>query len=96
MSKRQFGGLLMSIGFDVRSAGRRVAVVAGPLMLAAVAVLMTGDDAPRIDPATGKTVPHCSQCGASLDGSTEFCTVCSVEVSGGEDAHEGHTHTEES
>jgi predicted amidophosphoribosyltransferase len=29
---------------------------------------------------------HCTQCGAALDASSQFCTVCSAEVSGGDAA----------
>jgi hypothetical protein len=29
---------------------------------------------------------HCTQCGATMDASSEFCSVCAAEVSGGHEA----------
>jgi hypothetical protein len=40
---------------------------------------------PEVD-ERGKLTMHCTQCGSSLDPSSEFCTVCSAEVSGGTEA----------
>ncbi len=39
---------------------------------------------PGVDAATGKLERHCSQCGAVIEGSDEFCQVCAIEASGGE------------
>jgi hypothetical protein len=40
-------------------------------------------DTPNVDDH-GQLGMHCTQCGASLDPSSEFCTICAAEVSGGE------------
>ncbi len=39
---------------------------------------------PAVDAGTGKLELHCSQCGAMIHGSHEFCQVCAIEASGGE------------
>ena len=40
--------------------------------------------APAVDGASGQLEKHCSQCGALIGGSEEFCQTCALEVSGGE------------
>jgi hypothetical protein len=42
---------------------------------------------PAVDAASGKIERHCSQCGAVIEGSDEFCQACAVEVSGGDHVH---------
>jgi len=44
------------------------------------------DAAPTVDGASGKLRQHCSQCGALIGSSEEFCQACALEVSGGEPA----------
>lgn len=44
---------------------------------------------PLVDESSGKLAQHCTQCGAVIEGSDEFCQVCALEASGGE----GHVHT---
>jgi hypothetical protein len=44
---------------------------------------------PGVDAGTGKLELHCSQCGALVEGSHEFCQVCALEASGGELPPEG-------
>ena len=39
---------------------------------------------PGVDAGSGKLEQHCSQCGALIHGSHEFCQVCAIESSGGE------------
>lgn len=39
---------------------------------------------PGVDAGSGKLERHCSQCGALLGSSEEFCQVCAIEHSGGE------------
>lgn len=39
---------------------------------------------PGVDAGSGKLEKHCSQCGALIEGSHEFCQVCALEASGGE------------
>jgi hypothetical protein len=39
---------------------------------------------PSVDGASGRLEKHCSQCGALIGGSEEFCQACALEVSGGE------------
>jgi len=34
----------------------------------------------------GRLEAHCTQCGATMDASSEFCSVCAAEVSGGHEA----------
>ncbi len=42
-------------------------------------------DEPAVDARTGRLEKHCSQCGTLIAGSEEFCQVCALEVSGGQD-----------
>jgi hypothetical protein len=44
-----------------------------------------------VDAGSGKLVHHCSQCGAVIEGSAEFCQVCAHQVSGGETPAAGET-----
>jgi len=37
-----------------------------------------------VDAGSGRLERHCSQCGALIEGSHEFCQVCAIESSGGE------------
>ncbi len=37
-----------------------------------------------MDAQSGHLEQHCSQCGALIEGSDEFCQVCAIESSGGE------------
>jgi ATP-dependent Lon protease len=39
---------------------------------------------PGVDAGSGTLEMHCSQCGALIEGSHEFCQVCAIESSGGE------------
>jgi len=39
---------------------------------------------PGVDAGTGRLEHHCSQCGALIEGSHEFCQACALEASGGE------------
>ncbi len=39
---------------------------------------------PGVDAGSGQLERHCSQCGALIEGSHEFCQVCALEASGGE------------
>ena len=39
---------------------------------------------PGVDAGSGQLEWHCSQCGALIEGSHEFCQVCALEASGGE------------
>ena len=39
---------------------------------------------PGVDAGSGHLEQHCSQCGALIGGSDEFCQVCAIESSGGE------------
>jgi hypothetical protein len=39
---------------------------------------------PGVDAGSGTLERHCSQCGAVIEGSHEFCQVCALEASGGE------------
>ena len=39
---------------------------------------------PGVDAGSGQLEHHCSQCGADLESSDEFCQVCAVEASGGD------------
>ncbi|HEY5388775.1 MAG TPA: glycerophosphoryl diester phosphodiesterase membrane domain-containing protein [Thermoleophilia bacterium] len=39
---------------------------------------------PTVDTASGQLEKHCSECGALIEGSAEFCQACALEVSGGE------------
>jgi RNA polymerase subunit RPABC4/transcription elongation factor Spt4 len=39
---------------------------------------------PAVDARSGQLERHCSQCGALIEGSHEFCQVCALEASGGE------------
>jgi hypothetical protein len=48
-------------------------------------VVPPADSAIAVDPATGHSTPHCSQCGAALESSSDFCGVCGVQMSGGHD-----------
>jgi hypothetical protein len=41
-------------------------------------------EAPTVDVASGQLEKHCSECGALIEGSDEFCQSCALEVSGGE------------
>ncbi len=38
---------------------------------------------PSVDEESGTLEQHCSQCGAAINASDEFCRVCGVELSGG-------------
>ena len=38
---------------------------------------------PGIDAGSGTLEMHCSQCGALIEGSHEFCQACALETSGG-------------
>lgn len=38
---------------------------------------------PGVDTRSGQLERHCSQCGALIEGSDEFCGVCALEMSGG-------------
>jgi hypothetical protein len=38
---------------------------------------------PTVDEGSGTLVQHCSQCGAAIEGSHEFCQACGFELSGG-------------
>ncbi len=40
---------------------------------------------PAVD-EQGHLEAHCTQCGATMDASSEFCSVCAAEVSGGHEA----------
>jgi hypothetical protein len=40
-------------------------------------------DEPGVDARTGQMEKHCSQCGALIEGSDDFCQICALEVSGG-------------
>ena len=42
--------------------------------------------APTVDGASGQLRQHCSQCGALIGSSEEFCQACALELSGGEPA----------
>ena len=42
---------------------------------------------PAVDESSGTLEQHCSQCGAAIGGSDEFCQACGFELSGGEHAH---------
>jgi len=42
-----------------------------------------------VDAASGQLEKHCSQCGALIAGSDDFCQACALEVSGGEAAGDG-------
>jgi predicted amidophosphoribosyltransferase len=44
---------------------------------------------PGVDAGHGTLERHCSQCGAVIEGSHEFCQVCALEASGGELPAEG-------
>lgn len=46
---------------------------------------------PGVDARSGQLERHCSQCGALLEGSHEFCQVCALEASGGEPPPEDDT-----
>lgn len=46
---------------------------------------------PGVDAGSGKLEVHCSQCGSLIEGSHEFCRVCSLETSGGELPPEGES-----
>ena len=37
-----------------------------------------------MDAASGQLERHCTECGALIEGSDEFCQACAFEVSGGE------------
>ncbi len=37
------------------------------------------DEEPGVDARTGQLEKHCSQCGALIEGSDEFCQVCALE-----------------
>jgi outer membrane biosynthesis protein TonB len=39
---------------------------------------------PVVDETSGKLAQHCSQCGAVIEGSDEFCQFCALEASAGE------------
>jgi hypothetical protein len=39
---------------------------------------------PAVDAESGQLEKHCSQCGALIEGSDDFCQACALEVSGGE------------
>lgn len=39
---------------------------------------------PGVDARSGQLERHCSQCGALIEGSHEFCQVCALEASGGQ------------
>jgi hypothetical protein len=41
-------------------------------------------ESPTVDVASGQLEKHCSECGALIEGSHEFCQSCALEVSGGE------------
>jgi hypothetical protein len=41
-------------------------------------------ESPTVDVASGQLEKHCSECGALIEGSDEFCQSCALEVSGGE------------
>jgi hypothetical protein len=41
-------------------------------------------ETPTVDSGSGHLEKHCSQCGALIEGSDEFCQACALEVSGGE------------
>ena len=43
---------------------------------------------PGVDAGNGMLERHCSQCGALIEGSHEFCQVCALEASGGEPPQE--------
>jgi hypothetical protein len=57
------------------------AVAGGDVRQAPVAA-----DSPAVDGASGQLENHCSQCGALIGGSEEYCQTCALEVSGGEPA----------
>jgi hypothetical protein len=40
---------------------------------------------PAVDAGGGKLEAHCSQCGVGIEGSDEFCQVCAIEASGGDE-----------
>jgi len=42
-------------------------------------------DSPAVD-EHGHLEAHCTQCGATMDASSEFCSICAAEVSGGHGA----------
>ena len=44
----------------------------------------TASTMPAVDAASGQLEKHCSECGALIGGSDEFCQACALEVSGGE------------
>ena len=44
----------------------------------------TASTMPAVDAASGQLEKHCSQCGALIEGSDDFCQACALEVSGGE------------
>jgi len=39
---------------------------------------------PGVDAGHGMLERHCSQCGALIEGSAEYCQVCALEASGGQ------------
>lgn len=39
---------------------------------------------PAVNVGSGKLEHHCSQCGAVIEGSDEYCQLCAIETSGGE------------
>ena len=39
---------------------------------------------PGVDAGSGQLERHCSQCGALIEGSHEFCQTCAIQASGGE------------
>jgi len=41
-------------------------------------------ETPTVDTASGQLERHCTECGALIEGSDEFCQACALEVSGGE------------
>jgi len=41
-------------------------------------------ETPTVDAASGQLERHCTECGALIEGSDEFCQACALEVSGGE------------
>jgi Membrane domain of glycerophosphoryl diester phosphodiesterase len=43
-------------------------------------------ESPAVDGASGQLEKHCSQCGAVIGGSEDFCQACALEMSGGEPA----------
>ena len=49
----------------------------------------TASTQPGVDAGSGKLVHHCAQCGTLIEGSTEYCQVCALEVSGGEAPAQG-------